>query len=236
MLKAKPLRTVGLMVLTVGVLSSLGKLLVQPQSLQNQSSRQLPQTLQLSGWTGTQRSPLPRSEVSTRYDIVLDAQEYRFRQRSTALTVQLRYVFNTDGSLDTLQEKWVTGRSPVRPTTQTSEQITALGYHALSTAPKETVPEKIQETTLDTCLNPHGKTTITRRQFLETRLRHDLNPIHLMQWSIGQTPLLNKQCIWMRLILHSTPHRSSSALSEQLYQTLKELYPQLMTTLHKPRS
>lgn len=233
--KPNAFRTLGLMALTLGVMATLGKLLVQPQQSQKDFIRPLPQTLQLAGWQPIKGNPLSYNNLSRHYDIVLDAQEYHFYQRSAILsvrlTVQLRYVFNTDASLGTFQQKWLVGRSPSDRTSHqtpiSTGQFPELGYYTLSSAPQETI--------LDTCINPQGKSTVTREQFLDNRLQYDLNPTHLLRWAIGQNTLLDKRCIWMRLKLRSTPNSLYSDLPEPFHQPWTELNPQLISILQQAR-
>lgn len=229
--KPQTFRTLGLIALTLGVMATLGRLLVQPQQSQMAPVRPLPERLQLSGWQSTQAKPLSFNNLSRHYDVVLDAQEYPFHQRTKILTVQLRYVFNTDASVGTFQQKWLIGRSPSDyPSGQTSDrthistgQFPELGHYILSSVSKETI--------LDTCINPQGKSTVTREQFLDNRLQYDLSPTHLLRWAIGQNSLLDKRCIWMRLKLRSTANSLHSNLSEQVHQLWTELNPKLTSIL-----
>lgn len=220
----KKANAIGLLMLSCGAIAAIAYLCLQPGP-DRLTSRRLPQSLQLPGWQPMGRTPLPYPTASERYDVILEAQTYQFEKPSAALSVQVRYIFNTDSSLSAYQQKWNPVRSPHRLLWEYTQQKAGVGYYSLSATTQSTV--------LETCINPQGQTTVTRGQFLHNRLRYDLNPLRTLGWAMGSNQLLDKRCLWIRLIRQTPSNSPQDALPQQLSQLIETLTPQLTPVLQQ---
>ncbi|MCM1981602.1 hypothetical protein [Lyngbya confervoides] len=220
----------GLSLLTVGCFAATVRVLTFPAPALLHSSALLPDALRLASWSRQGGAPLPRVEAKENYDVVIQGRQYHFQRGSTQLTLQVRYLINTDANLAALSRKLELDEGD-RLGSQPLEQVQhhpQLGWYrrVLQT------PEKI---VLDTCLNPQGPNTVTPQQFLNNRLVHDLNLPQIGRWLIGTHQALDKRCLWSRLLVRSTsPDGASLPAPDQLIPLWETLNAQIHEVFNHP--
>lgn len=190
----------------LGIFLTLGKLVLNPEAGQRPFAVfSFPQTLSISGWQFVQGRPLSdrRSDVA-RYNRVLAGQQYHYQQAQNKrqLTIEMRYVVNTEGDILQLAKQ----QKSIGPNLSVTQSKTTLGIYSWFT-----VDHQIH---LTSCINPRGDSTVTSEQFFRNRYSYDIHPAYLLSWILGQNDLLDKRCLWIDLSMSANAQTNKHAAAE----------------------
>lgn len=184
-----------------------------------------PQRVTLPEWQFTKSSELPQkaNENVSGANAIVSGKRYQLIQNNVPLIVEIRPVINTDGSIQRLVE-----RSRVRSTSTDNSSIMIrekeeVGVYGLSIDKGHTY--------LDTCLNPRGKSTFTREQFMAKQTNYSMQPSRLIALLWGQERLNDHRCLWVRLALPA-----GKVQPKAVYPILEKAWLSLYPQLHKPFS
>ncbi|MBD2022074.1 cyanoexosortase A system-associated protein [Leptolyngbya sp. FACHB-36] len=192
-----------------GILGSsllvLGKAIAQPKTGDAPvNAYQFPSSVALENWDLLSSAPL-KSEVNS----VL-GQQYRYRQKTTSLDVQVRSEVG-DGNVS----RFLFVHSPIRTANaklQIRQQPNGSFYGVLTHEGRAY---------LSACINPRGGSTVTEQQFTQNRYRYDLQVGRLLPWMLGQESLLDRRCLWTLMSVPLPTGNETAIASEDAYKTLE---------------
>ncbi|GAB4475879.1 MAG: hypothetical protein OHK0037_37320 [Elainellaceae cyanobacterium] len=196
-----------LLALTLGgVMLVLGRLLLlSPTTGQIKSSFTFPEQVPLPGWQAQSATALPVPEKAQ--NEMVSGKSYRYVQGNRPLTVEIRYLVNTDPSVRNLLLKY--GKpTPTVAFPTTIQQDEAGSFYSIYA--DETHAH------LTSCINPRGSSTVTEAQFMQNRYALDLRPERALPVLLGRETLRDGRCLWTVM---SAPLQGSSAT--QVYPQLK---------------
>lgn len=196
-----------LLALTLGgVVLVLGRLLLFPPTAgQAKTEFVFPEQVPLPGWQPQSVGTLPIPEKAQAE--MVSGKRYGYTQGDRALTVEIRYLVNTDPSVRNLLLKY--GKStPTVAFPTTIQQDESGGFYSIYT--DETHAH------LSSCINPRGSSTVTEAQFMQNRYAFDLRPERALPVLLGRETLRDGRCLWtvMSAPLQNTP-------ADQVYPQLK---------------
>ena len=147
-------------------------------------------------------------------DVVQSAIRYRYKENDTPLNIDIYYLTDTRGHLESLLSKRLEIDSESLQTQKIEQQ--ANGYYSLFSDRDRTY--------LSSCLNPTGKSTVTQKQFSQNLNQRPLDLELLKNWLLGKASIRDRRCLWVTI---STPQNSGSFLQssdilEQVWQTWYE--------------
>lgn len=121
----------------------------------------------------------PPAYVSGNY---ISGKRYQYQQQQTVLTIEMRYLANTDGDLKNVIKA------------ETGDLQSVLYYQEDSGF--YSVFHDRSHLYLTSCINPHGMSTVTSDQFKRNRSLHDLRLDHLIDWTLGRGKIHDRRCLW----------------------------------------
>jgi len=196
-----------LLALTLGgvVLVLVRLLLFPPAAGQTRAEFAFPEQVPLPGWQARSAEALPIPEKAQAE--MVSGKRYSYTQGDRALTVEIRYLVNTDPSVRNLLLKY--GKStPTVAFPTTIQQDESGGFYSLYT--DETHAH------LTSCINPRGSSTVTEAQFMQNRYALDLRPERALPVLLGRETLRDGRCLWTMM---SAPLQNTPA--DQVYPQLK---------------
>lgn len=181
----KPLRLSLLAITCGGVLFVTLKSILVPATKPSPSPFEFPQSVPLTNWQAVESSPLQVSQDSN----ILAARLYRYQKNGLPLEIEMRYVVNTNGSVEGMMR----GHSILKssPGKLTVDQIEGVGYHGFLVRENRVY--------LNTCINPRGGSTVTDEQFRYNRNTYDIELGRLLPWLVGQASLQDVRCLWTQM-------------------------------------
>ncbi len=194
---------------TVGLLLTVATVAIDPQVGRREPAVvAMPEAIPLSGWQLQSQTPIA-SQGRSRYSQIRSGAVYHYRQTGYTLTLELRYLINTQGDIPTLLQQYQQQSQSVQ-----SRLIQhPAGAYLLS--------QDRQFIYLDSCINPRGNATVTGAQFMQNRYDHDLQLSRWLPWLLGQQSLLDHRCLWVRLKIstQSTGQQSTDQRQAMLQQS-----------------
>lgn len=185
-----PARHLLLSGICVGIVLTIGKLLIDPTTSQREyTALSLPQTLLIPTAQLIEARSIQSSQLQdTKYNQVLAGQQYRYRQQGIDFQLELRDVVNTEGDVNQL----VQDAQDWQDTFPEFQQVeTAIGsYHRF------VYQDKIY---LTSCLMPEAKSVVTSAQFRSQLYSQLWQADRLWNWAIGRASLLENRCLWVQL-------------------------------------
>ncbi|MEM9006273.1 MAG: cyanoexosortase A system-associated protein [Cyanobacteria bacterium P01_F01_bin.86] len=166
------------------------------------------EALTLENWT-PQNNQIPASPASENSSLVA-AKQYRYHQDRYNLDLDIRYLINTSANLPKLLQRQI----GITPSLITQHHEKGVGFYGLFTTEEKTY--------LSACINSRGASSLTKEQFAQNRLLHDLHPSWSIPWLLGQNPLTDRRCLWTTL---SIPLEDLSP--EEAYPLLESAWIQI---------
>lgn len=220
-------------------------LILLPQGgSQNFSSYQLPQTINLEGWTLQTSNPLSLAEMSiavetedsendevvnltakelltyqqaqTNVNTLMAGQRYLYQDNNSVLTTTLRYVVNANGGFPGIRSSEFAEFDIDAFRQQTETPLHHDEFLIFSDDSK---------LHLISCITPKGKSvTNPRSMILSDRIRHTLsNPLNIYQWLLGNRLIWDRRCVWVHLS-HPSNRPNAQAQLEQAWRQLLEYF------------
>lgn len=152
-----------------------------------------PQTVPLPGWQTLESQAIKAvSDSATNdYNAVLASRKYHYRNRERLLEIEMRYTATNSGDLEDYLMRHTATKLKPGQLLQNMRQQQGIGYYSLFT-------EK-GRSRLAACINPQGRSTVTKEQFLANRYTYDLLPQRMMSVLLGKVSLLDNRCLWINL-------------------------------------
>lgn len=187
------------------VLGVLVKSILFPATSKTTTPFSFPVTIPLQGWESLPSSTLVDSS-GARIPPSLSGRRYQYIKNNLTLNIEMRYFVNTSGEVKNFIKSYES--ISVSPAIRQKEGI---GFYGLFTNQDKAY--------LSACINPHGFSTFTERQFKQNRNVYDLQFNRLLPWLLGQENLKDERCLWTSL---SIPLKQSSP--EMAYQNLENAW------------
>ncbi|MGA1621842.1 MAG: hypothetical protein ACO36E_03830, partial [Synechocystis sp.] len=208
------------------------------------SSYQLPQTINLEGWTLQTSNPLSLAEMSiaveteesendevvnltakelltyqqaqTNVNTLMAGQRYLYQDNNSVLTTTLRYVVNANGDFPGIRSSEFAEFDIDAFRQQTETPL----HHD-----KFLIFSDDSKLHLISCITPKGKSvTNPRSMILSDRIRHTLsNPLNIYQWLLGNRLIWDRRCVWVHLA-HPSNRPNAQAQLEQAWRQLLEYF------------
>jgi cyanosortase A-associated protein len=198
-----------LLVLCGGMVAVLGNALFgNPQaSVREPALFRFPLQVPLNGWQILDSQALATQVLWN--GKVARGWRYRYQSKTYPLNIDLKYITDIENSHQDLPQMlgMLTQISPDVIQQSTPRYDSNIGFYSLLTTPKTAY--------LSTCINPYGGSTITRKQFQQNRLLHDIRFDRLIPWMVGKDKLMDNRCLWTMLSLprdRAVPDNSSQIL------------------------
>lgn len=189
----KNLRIPLLAVTLSGVLLVLGKSILYPAvSSRTVTPFVFPSAVSLLEWQPLPSHPLV--DQTAKHPNYLSGRHYQYIQNNLPLNIEMRYVVDTAGDVKDFIKTYTS-----IPSSPVLRQQEGIGFYSLFIYQGKAY--------LSTCINPHGGSTVTARQFKQNRNTYDLQLGRLLPWLLGQENLKDERCLWTHL---SIPLRDSS--------------------------
>ena len=199
-------RTILLATTAIVTAFTLGKSVVDPQTVSTDNNYTFPESVELPQWQLSVTKPVDADLVKPPAYISGDfvaGKHYQYLQSGKYLDIEMRYLANTDGDLKSFI------------TTQTGELSSVLkqdkdiGLYSLYTQEDKAY--------LSACINPRGNTTVTSDGFNRNLMTHDTRLWRIFPWLLGQADFRDKRCLWAHL---STSLNNDVGVDET-YKTLE---------------
>lgn len=204
----KPLR-IFLLALTFGsVLTVVAKALLYSSPETGPSADyNFPPDIPLTEWEPLESESLPAQNPSN----LIAARLYRYQheQNKSSLDIEMRYVIDTDGDINTMLNKHL--NSETSPGKLTLRHQEGTGFYGIAATAERAY--------LSSCINPYGKSTVTAEQFRNNRNTYDLRVSRLVPWLLGEQELRDFRCLWTTL---SMPLDNTTV--EQAYPILENAW------------
>ncbi|MEG3846538.1 cyanoexosortase A system-associated protein [Microcoleus sp. herbarium19] len=183
----KPVR-ISLLAVTLGaVLLVAGKLTFYPSTGNYYATQfDFPESVPLADWKLKKSAALPSSQNSE----VKAGRKYEYQKNnSTALEIEMRYVVNTNGDVESMMKgHTILKSSPGKLILASTEGV---GFHGI--LPKQ------NRLYLSSCINPRGGATVTAEQFRYNRNTRDWQPNRILFWLLGRGNIQDKRCLWTQM-------------------------------------
>ncbi|MCU0527261.1 MAG: cyanoexosortase A system-associated protein [Elainella sp. Prado103] len=204
-------RSFTLIALSAATLAVLGKVVLWPNQARTIPDYQFPPIVPLTGWhihnqgallPTVASPPQPVPEYSERK---MAAHGYTLTQGDAVVKVQAYYVLKPNGEVQHALKAFG-GIEPKSAQLQLDTRYAdGIGSYVVFTHQ--------QTAYLGSCINPHGGSTVTAREFKQNRnfadLRHRLGP-----WLLGE-PLKDERCLWS---FFATPIQNSETESSAILE------------------
>lgn len=132
--------------------------------------------------------------------------QYQYQQNNHTLTIDIRYLVNTNGNLKGLFTELI------------SDQTSQTSLHIKQNAEQDAYSLTTYQgyAYLNACQNARGSATITTDQFNRNRLIHDLRPTRLLPWLQGKDTLPDQRCLWTQLAVPIADYGSEAKAYEAI--------------------
>ncbi|MGI0493973.1 cyanoexosortase A system-associated protein [Alkalinema pantanalense CENA528] len=158
--------------------------------LREYDAHPFPEVLQLEQAQNiSQKNIAVKNTTTPQYDRILEAKQYDYTYQQKLLSVELRYVVDTEGDLGKLMAEQMGLPKEINDTAKML--VNATGTYRLFTYQ--------QRAYMSTCLTPTGRAVINKTQFQKQQYLHLLEPRVWGRWAIGQGNLLEQRCIWAQI-------------------------------------
>jgi cyanosortase A-associated protein len=202
--KSQSRRTLLLSVIFVGVgFSFCRALTVSPSSQfqRSQSTSAIKPTL--NAWELKSEEPLAIAAKESRYDQITMGTRYIYQRDQQRLTIELREVQATSGDIGLLYAKYLPASSPpqfqpIRLKNGSAYFLAEKTQQGLQQNLQQNLQQSLQQS-LQTCINFNGRASTTRNEFYQNAYQQALNPSRLLTWLMGQHPLIENRCLWVRI-------------------------------------
>lgn len=208
-MKSQEVRIYLLAFICLGVLVTLGKLIIDPEAGNRKVSEfTFPSDVPLVGAKMLESKPLIDTVIQQprQYDSVISGRRYRYTKNGITFNIEMRYVVGTLGNV----EGFIT-KNPNRKVFQSIRKEQGIGFYGLFVSQDKAY--------LTSCINSHGGSTVTTEQFLQNQRSYDFNLSRLKPWLFGQQSLTGRRCLWAYL---STPLKNGD--SNFTYQVLEKAW------------
>lgn len=186
------------------VVGVLIKSILFPTTSKTTTVFDFPEIVPVEGWQSLPSFPLVDSSSDTPPS--LSGRRYQYIKNNQTLNIEMRYFVNTSGEVKTFINSYQSiSASPL------IRQKEGIGFYGLFTHREQAY--------LSACINPHGFSTFTARQFKQNRNLYDVQFNRLLPWLLGQENLKDERCLWTYL---SIPVNSSPP--EVAYQNLENVW------------
>ncbi|WP_017326522.1 cyanoexosortase A system-associated protein [Synechococcus sp. PCC 7336] len=133
---------------------------------------------------------------------VVASTQYLYRHDTTILTIDTRYLINTNGQLkDYISELSGTLWSALR-------ERDNVGHYGLFTDGDRAY--------ISACLNPRGGSTVTSDRFRQNRYLYDFRPARIAAWVVGRDTIQDRRCLWTTLSVAIADYASLSQAERDL--------------------
>ncbi|MEM6598361.1 MAG: cyanoexosortase A system-associated protein [Cyanobacteria bacterium P01_C01_bin.69] len=191
----------------------LGKILLVSPTVETDSSIlaktvELPATIPLSGWEATSTEQL-KDHGAARHNYI-QGKEYRYTQGSTTLSVQARYFVGTSGNVRKFINNYLpaTEVSLQKDIKQKNWQVQSLDKTGSFLVIAEAGSFQVSS-----CINPHGKSTVSARAYKQNRNFQDIR-YRLIPWLLGE-PLKDERCLWTHMFIEKQIEKKIKQHTEQ---------------------
>jgi len=200
----KRTRLIVLISVFTAVVSVLVKSILFPTTSKTTTVFDFPEIVPVEGWQSLPSFPLVNSSSGT--PPALSGRRYQYVKNNLTLDIQMRYFVNTSGEVKNFIKSYES--ISVSPAIRQKERI---GFYGVFTHQEKAY--------LTACINPHGFSTFSERQFKQNRNVYDLQFNRLLPWLLGKENLKDERCLWTSL---SIPLKQSSP--EIAYQNLENAW------------
>lgn len=200
-----------LIVLFAGaVLITSKSVLIPMQGNEQFTPYAFPGKVPLEGWQLQRNQILRRQPIKGEkpYDDALAGMSYTYVKNNTPLNIEVRYVVATLGDVPSLIRNYAPVEIKQLHKQIDQQYLSAIGYTGRFTHQGRAY--------LSTCINPHGGSTFSGRQFIQNRSLYDLRPNRWLPLLLGQESLRDRRCLWVHM---SVPLNDRSP--DQAYQVLE---------------
>ncbi len=163
-------------------------------------------------------------EAASDSEIVKSAHSYNYIQDSQNLTIEMRYLVGTAGSIDNYLRKYT--NIPIADfKSKQVENIEAVGYHTLFTSGDRAY--------LSSCMVAGGDSNVNPQQFSQHLNKTNLQYQVWLDWLKGKASIRDRRCLWTHLSLslkNSSPQLAYQTLETawvDWYQWWKPQFPEL---------
>lgn len=175
----------------------LGKSVIYPKAAK--PDPMLPKSASLPEWKFLSTNPILNSIASDLDDIkpqhsrLISGRIYHFIRPQQNLDLEIRYLGETDGDVRKMLKQYKSILIPKAITTNSSilRQRAGIGSYILFT--------EAERMNLSACINPSGKSSVTRNQFESDRNNYDLQFSRIGAWLKGEAELREQSCLWVNL-------------------------------------
>jgi cyanosortase A-associated protein len=209
------LRVSFLILVFLGIFSSLIYLLFFPpqRKARQFGAFEFPNSINLPTWNLNKSQALslnPNNNAEEKISIrVIKAHRYQFSNATENLTIDTRYIVNTDGEVSKYLNHFYGWKTSDSQLTKSMHLQKGLGYYSLTVQAKNAI--------LTSCINPNGPSTILGRQYVSNRNIRDFKLNRLMPWLLNQTSLKDERCLWVYMSLPLADDTNE----EQSFKTLR---------------
>jgi len=205
-------------------LATVGNALFQQVSKPAKISYLFPATVPLTGWQLVDARPLDlnkdkqpeKQQAGEKPKDVIPAQVYRFEKGGVTLEAKTYYLAPaTEGNVT----RYLFVYSPLRAANANMKerQQSTMGSYGVLTHEGRAY--------LTACTTNQGGSTLTEKEFIQNRSRHDLNVGNIIMWLAGQRDLRDLRCLWT---LMSVPIAGGTTATpeaiEQAYRQLETVW------------
>ena len=182
----KPVR-ISLLAITFGaVLLVAGKLVLYPSTGNlAATSFEFPESVPLADWQLQRSAPLKIIDTSE----VKAARKYEYQKDSITLEIEMRYVVNTTGDVESMMKGHTILKSSPGKLALASTQ--GAGFHGILLQKNRLY--------LSSCINPRGSPTVTAEQFRYNRNTRDWQPNRVLFWLLGRGNIQDRRCLWTQM-------------------------------------
>ncbi|OUC15745.1 MAG: hypothetical protein B0A82_05215 [Alkalinema sp. CACIAM 70d] len=182
--------------------------------LREYDAHPFPEMLQLEQAQNiSQKTIAIKSTNTPQYDRILETKQYDYTYQQKSLSVELRYVVDTEGDLGKLIAEQMGLPKEINDTAKML--VNSTGTYRFFTYQ--------QRTYISTCLTPTGRAVINKKQFEKQQYLHLLEPRVWGRWAIGQGNLLEQRCIWAQISLPVQQVQSSEQVAAFLLQQISHV-------------
>ncbi|MBD2081335.1 cyanoexosortase A system-associated protein [Leptolyngbya sp. FACHB-17] len=181
------------------------KLVLTPAQKPVPPSYTFPASIPLSRWQFAQASPIGQQKLYTPSlatsvdDLTVSGRHYRYLRNGQPINIEMRYLRNYSSVSDIVKDSTVEmERIPLTPAQS------SVGTHA--------VYQRSKQFFITGCIPATRETTITNGQLRNAQNRFDVLARRALPWFLGQVPLRDLRCLWVRM---STPITSTSTTSSE---------------------
>lgn len=182
-------------VILSGVLLVLGKVILYPAlGSRTFALFVFPSAVPLPGWQPLSNHALVAP--AAKHLNYISGRHYQYIQKDLPLDIEMHYLVDTDGDV----KKFIKSYTSVASAALRHQE--EIGFYGLFTYQGKAY--------LSSCINPHGGSTFTDRQFKQNRNTQDMQPSRLLPWLLGQENFKDERCLWTQLSIplkHSSPER-----------------------------